>query len=143
MVRTIPSPLGTNLGVGDSPEGPLKTGEHRLKPAKSKTKQTSNLSMHTRRGPRCGGPRGPPERPNQAPPSSGFRLARGSTPPSSGFHLARGPTPPSSGFRLARGPTPPSSGFRLAQGPTPPRAGSASLEAPSRAHLLPHAGMSI
>jgi hypothetical protein len=37
----------------------------------------------------------------------------------------------------------PSSGVRLARGLTPPRAGSASLEAPSRAHLLPHAGTSI
>jgi hypothetical protein len=98
------------------------------------------------------------------PPSSGFRLARGPTPPSSGFSLARGPPPPSSGFRLARGPAPPSSGFRLArglaptssgfrlaQGLTPPSSGfrvargltSASLETPSRAHLLPHAGTGI
>jgi hypothetical protein len=45
---------------------------------------------------------------------------------------------PSSGFRLARGLTPPSSGFRLARGLI-----SASLEAPSQAHLLPHAGTGI
>jgi hypothetical protein len=45
---------------------------------------------------------------------------------------------PSSGFRLARGLTPPSSGFLLARGLI-----SASLEAPSQAHLLPHAGTGI
>jgi hypothetical protein len=58
--------------------------------------------------------------------------------PSSRFRLARGLTPPSSGFRLARGLTPPSSGFRLARGLI-----SSSIEAPSRARLLPHAGTSI
>jgi hypothetical protein len=71
-------------------------------------------------------------------PSSRFRLARGFTPPSSGFRLTPGFTPPSSGFRLARGLTPPSSEFRLARGLT-----STSLEAPSRARLLPHAGTGI
>jgi hypothetical protein len=58
--------------------------------------------------------------------------------PSSRFHLARGLTPPSRRFRLARGPAPPSSWLRLARGFT-----SASLEAPSHTHLLPHAGTDI
>jgi hypothetical protein len=56
---------------------PKKPGESCLKPAKNETKHTSNLSTHTQRGPCCGGPRGPPEWPNQAPPSSGPCLARG------------------------------------------------------------------
>jgi hypothetical protein len=84
---------------------------------KNKTKHTSNLSKHTRCGPRCGGPRGPPNWPNQVPPPlAGSASLEGSRPPSSEFRLARGLRPPSSGFRLARGLTPLSSGLRLARG---------------------------
>jgi hypothetical protein len=61
-----------------------------------------------------------------------------SKPPSSGFRLARGLTPLSSGFRFAQGLRPPSNGLRLPRGFT-----SASLEAASRSHLLPHAGTGI
>jgi hypothetical protein len=45
----------------------------------------------------------------------------------------------SSEVRLARGPTPPSSRYTSLEDPRLPRMGSASLEVPSRAHLLPHA----
>jgi hypothetical protein len=82
--------------VGDNHEGPLKNrGESYLRHAKNKTKHTSSLTRntHTRHGPRCSGPRGPPRRPSKTPArahSSGLRLARGSTPPSSGLRLARG-----------------------------------------------------
>jgi hypothetical protein len=65
--RARGSPPSWATDVGDSPEGLKKPGESCLKPAKNKTKHTSNLSTHTRRGPRCGGPRSPPEWPNQAP----------------------------------------------------------------------------
>jgi hypothetical protein len=59
---------------------PKKPGESCLKPAKNKTKHTSNLSTHTQRGPRCGGPRGPPEWPNQAPPRARSASLEGSHP---------------------------------------------------------------
>jgi hypothetical protein len=63
------------------PQGPpKKPGEPCLKPAKNKTKHTSNLSTHTRHGPRCGGPRGPPEWSNQAPPRVRSASLEGSRP---------------------------------------------------------------
>jgi hypothetical protein len=93
------------------PKGsPKKPGESYLKPAKNKTKHTSYLNTHTRHGPRCGGPRGPPEWPSQRPPRAGSASLEGSHP------LERVPPrsrvrAPSSGLRLARGSPPPSSGF--------------------------------
>jgi hypothetical protein len=84
--------------VGDSPQGPLKNRgnpAHNLQ--KTKTKHTSYLNVHAGRGPRRGGPRGPPEWPRQRLPLSRLRLARGLTPPSSRLRLARGLTPPRTG----------------------------------------------
>jgi hypothetical protein len=75
--------------------------------------------MHTQRVPRCGGPHGPPEWPNQAPPRARSASLEGSRPP------------PRAGSALLEAHAP-SSGFRLARGLTPPRAGSASLEAHER-----------
>jgi hypothetical protein len=89
---------------------PKKPGESSLKPAKNKTKRTSYLNTHTRHGPHCGGPRGPPEWPNQRPPRAGSASLEGPHPlervpprsrarvPSGGLRLARGSPPPSSGF---------------------------------------------
>jgi hypothetical protein len=118
-----------------------KNREPCLKPEKTKTKHTSHLNTRTGHGPRCGGPRGPPGRPNQRLPRvgsaslecqrfprvgsaslEGQRFPRvGSASLEGSRHLER--VPPrskdhatSSGFRLARGPTPPSSGIRLARG---------------------------
>jgi hypothetical protein len=117
---------------------PKKPGESCLKPAKNKS-ETHLLLRHTHKArPTLRWPPRPIGVAQSKAPSSRFRLARGLTPPSSGFRLARGLTPPSSGFRLARGLTPPSSRYHIARGLT-----SASLEAPSQAHLLPHAGTSI
>jgi hypothetical protein len=85
---------GTTLRV-------LKPGESCLKSEK-KTKHTSNLSTHTRHGPRRGGLHGPPEWPNKAPPRARSASLEGSrplerVPPRSSAHAL------SSGFRLARG----------------------------------------
>jgi hypothetical protein len=108
---------GTALRVSKKP------GESCLKPAKNKTKHTSNLSTHTQRGPRCGGPRGPPEWPNQAPPRARSASLEGSHP------LER--VPPCSRAHA------PSSGFRLARGLMPPRAGSARSRVPSSLERVP------
>jgi hypothetical protein len=59
---------------------PKEPGESCLKPAKNKTKHTSNLSTYTRHGPRCGGPRGPPKWPNKAPPRAGPPRSRAHAP---------------------------------------------------------------
>jgi hypothetical protein len=81
---------------------PKKPGKSCLKPANNKTKHTSNLSTYTRHGPRCGGPRGPPEWPNQAPPRARSASLEGSRPLEQGPPRSRTHAP-SSGFRLARG----------------------------------------
>jgi hypothetical protein len=138
--KTIPTlPYFFLLAVsGTALRVPKKPGESRLKPEKNKNK-THLLLKHTHRARPT--PRWPPRPTGVAQskaPSSRFRLARGLTPPSSGFRLAQGLTPPSSEFRLARGPAPPSSGFRLAR-----ELIFASLEAPSQARLLSHAGTGI
>jgi hypothetical protein len=121
----------------DSPEAPLKNWGN---PAQNLQKTKTHLLIkrtHQAR-PTSRWPPRPTGVAQSKAPSIRFRLARGLTPPSSRFRLARGLTPPSSRFRLARGPAPPSSGFRLARGLI-----SASLEAPSQARLLPHAGTGI
>jgi hypothetical protein len=106
---------------GTATRVPYKTGgESCLKPAKNtKHKHTSNITQNirTQHSPLRDGPRGLPERPNNAPPRARSTSLKGSHPPQARSASLEGP--------------------RL------PRAGSASLEAPSRAHLLPHAGTSI
>jgi hypothetical protein len=71
--------------VRDGHEGPQKNrGESCLKPAKNtKRRHTSSLtqSMHTQHGPRRGGPRGPSERPSNAPPRARSASLEGSCPP--------------------------------------------------------------
>jgi hypothetical protein len=125
--KTGPVNLCYRVSVGDSLEGPLKRrGNPALNLQKSKTKHTSSLTRnaHTRHGPRCGGPRGPPGRPSKTPPRARFASLEGSG--------SRERTPPRSRVHAT-----------LERGPRLPRAGSASLEAPSRAHTLPHVGTSI
>jgi hypothetical protein len=61
---------------------PKKPGESFLKPAKNENK--AHLNTHTRHGPRCGGPRGPPEWPNQRPPRPGSAWLEGSRLPRAG-----------------------------------------------------------
>jgi hypothetical protein len=106
---------------------PKKPGESCLKPAKNKNKNKRHLLLKRthRARPTPGWPPRPTGVAQSKAPSSRFRLARGLTPPSSGFRLARGRAPPSSGLCLARGLI------------------SASLEAPSQARLLSHAGTGI
>jgi hypothetical protein len=90
-----------------------KPGESCLKPEKNKNKHTSYLNARTGHGPRCSGPRGPPEWPSQRPPRAGSASLEGS--------------------RLPRAGSASLEGSRL------PRAGSASLEdsSPPRSRL-PH-----
>jgi hypothetical protein len=57
-------------------------------------KHTSNLSTHTQRGPRCGGPRGPPEWPNQAPLRAGSASLESSHPPRAGSASLESSHPP-------------------------------------------------
>jgi hypothetical protein len=87
---------------GDSQEGPLKDRrESCLKPAKNaKRKHTSNLTqnMHTQHSPRRGGPRGPPERPNKAPPRARSASLEGS------HSLERAPPRPRVPASLERAP---------------------------------------
>jgi hypothetical protein len=91
--------------VGDSPRGPLKQlGNPHLKPAKAKRASLK----HTGRGPRHGGPDGPPRRPTQRSPRAGSASLEGT--------------------RLPRAGSAPFEGVRL------PRAGSASLEGAPHAH---------
>jgi hypothetical protein len=90
--------------VGYSHEGPLKRrGESCLKPAKNKTKHTSSLTRntHTRHGPRCGGPRGPPRRPSKTLPRARSASLEGSrslerSPPRSRVHATLERAPPRS-----------------------------------------------
>jgi hypothetical protein len=88
---------GERLGVGDSPEGPLnKPGGILLKTCKKPKRNTSHLSAHTGHGPRCGGPRGPPEWPSQRPPRAGSTSLEGSRPPRAGSASLEGSSPPRS-----------------------------------------------
>jgi hypothetical protein len=112
---TLATELHNDISRGQPPGSPENPGESCLKPAKNKTKHTSNLNMHARHGPRRGGPHGPPERPNKAPPRTRSASLEGSRPPRAGSASLEAHAPPS-GFRPARGSPPPSSGFRLARG---------------------------
>jgi hypothetical protein len=119
-----PRLLGVPSCRGQPWGSPKKPGEPCLKPAKNKSK-THLSPKHARRArPTLRWPPRPTGVAQSKAPSSGFRLARGSTLPSSGFRLTRGLTPTSSGFRLAR---------RL----TLPRAGSASLEGSHHLERVP------
>jgi hypothetical protein len=93
---------------------------------KTKTKHTCYLNARTRHGPRCGDPRGPPERPSQRPPRAGSALLEGSRLPRVGSVSLEG-------SRLPRVGSASLEGSRL------PRAGSASLEGSSpRRSRPPH-----
>jgi hypothetical protein len=136
--------LKTRLALlsGTALRVPKKPGESCLKPAKNKTKCTSNLSTHTRHGPRCDGPRSPPEWPNHVTPRAGSASLEGlrpleRVPPRSRVPASLEQAPPRSRAHA------PSSGSASLEGPRLPRAGSASLEAPSQARLLPHTGTGI
>jgi hypothetical protein len=84
------------------------------------------LNTRTEHGPRHGGPRGPPEWPNQKPPRAGFASLEGS-------HLPRAGSASLEGSRLPR------AGSASLEGQHPPRAGSASLEgSPPPRSRLPH-----
>jgi hypothetical protein len=83
---------------------PFKTGESCLKPAKNtKHKHTSNLTQNirTQHSPCRDGPRGPPERPNKAPPRARSASLEGSrslerTPPRSRVPATLEQAPPRS-----------------------------------------------
>jgi hypothetical protein len=63
---------------------------------KTKTKYTSYLNARTRHDPRCGDPRGPPERPSQRPPRAGSASLEGSRLPRAGSASLEGSSPPRS-----------------------------------------------
>jgi hypothetical protein len=87
---------------------PKKPGESCLKPAKkTKHKHSPNITQNirTQHSSRRDGPRGPPERPNKAPPRVRSASLEGS-PPSSGVRLARGLTSPRAGPASLKGSRP-------------------------------------
>jgi hypothetical protein len=144
--RSTGSGVFVASGVGDSHEGPLNNrGKTRLKPAKNaNADQLAHLTrMHStttiqvaptaRRDSTADAPRGE------------VRLARGPYAPSGGVRLARGLNhAPRTRSASLEGWAPPWAGPAPLEGTRArlarlPRAGSATLEVPSRAHLLPHA----
>jgi hypothetical protein len=80
LLMQLAGNMGNNKCRGQPWGSPKKPRESNLKPAKNKTKRTSYLNTHTRHGPRCGSPRGPPEWPNQRPPRAGSASLEGSHP---------------------------------------------------------------
>jgi hypothetical protein len=126
-----PAPRCPNqLGVRDSPRGPLKQlGNPHLKPATKPKPNTPYLTMqdmaHAVEAPAAH------QASHSKVPSSRLRLARGCAPTSGGLRPVRGGAPPSSRLRLARGSAPPSNGARLVRGR------SARAPAPVRGHLMP------
>jgi hypothetical protein len=122
--------MSNQLGVGDSPRGPLKQlGNPHLKPATKPKPNTPYLTMqdmaHAAEAPAAH------QAAHSKVPSSRLHLARGCAPTSGGLRPVRGGAPPSSGLRLARGSAPPSNGARLVRGR------SARAPAPVRGHLMP------
>jgi hypothetical protein len=124
------------IHVGDSPEGPLKTVGILLKTCKKPKRNSSHLSAHTGHGPHCGGPRGPPEWPNQRLPRAGSASLEGSRLPRAGSASLEGSRLPRAGSASLQGSCLPRAGSTSLEGSRLPRAGSASLEG-SR---LPRAG---
>jgi hypothetical protein len=121
--------LSQNLGVGDSPRGPLKqTGESPLKTHKQVKAERTPLK-HTGHGPCRGGPDGPPRRPTQRSPRIGSASLEGARLPRAGLRPVRGGALTSSRLRLSRGSAPPSSGLRLARGRS------------ARTRMFPYAGI--
>jgi hypothetical protein len=111
-----------NNDVGDSPRGPLKQqGKPPLKTCEKPRLKHVSLK-HAGRGPRRGGPDGPPRRPTQ-------RSLRAGSASLEGTRLPRAGSAPFEGERFPR------AGSASLEGvPRRPRAGSASLEGVPRAH---------
>jgi hypothetical protein len=76
---------------------------------KIKTKHTSYLNAHTGHGPRCGGPRGPPEWPSQRLPRAGSTSLEGSRLPRAGSASLEGQHLPRAGSASLEGSPPPRS----------------------------------
>jgi hypothetical protein len=118
IITLFPLFLQCSPFVGDSPRGPLKQlGNPHLKPAKAKRASLKHMG----RGPRHGGPDGPPRRPTQRSPRAGSASLEGT-------RLPRAGSAPFEGERLPR------AGSASLEGPLRPRAGSASLEGAPHAH---------
>jgi hypothetical protein len=125
--------------VGDSPEGPLKTGGILLKTCKKQKKTHLSLKRTHRARPTLRWPPRPTRVAQSKAPSSGFRLARGPMPPRVSSASLEGSRLPRAGSASLKGSRLPRAGSASLEDSRLPRAGSASLEGSPPPRLrLPH-----